>query len=222
MELKGLYKLKKEDYEKLIATYKDAFRDYPKLRQSFPDPIKKAAALEASLRFYVAYDMEFGEAFSTDEAVMDGICLVHSDNMNYSEDSYEQAGCYSDGYYAAMGILTDDDKAVREALFDAIDEEEAKIDIPRPHIYADFLGVHSSVQQQGRGRKLMGAACEYAASLGLPLMLFTNTDDDVSFYKSMGFKVIAEVDFKEFGYTSTYMLKEVDFMPGCMTARETV
>ena len=210
MELKGLYKLKKSDYEKLIATYKDAFKDYPKLRQSFPDPVKKAAALEASLRFYVAYDMEFGEAFSTDSEVRDGICLIHSDGMGYGEDRYAQAGCYSDEYYAAMDILTDEDKAVREALFNAIDEEEAKIDIPEPHIYADFLGVHSDVQQQGRGRKLMGAACEYAAGLGLPLMLFTNTDADVAFYKSMGFKVIAVVDFKEFGYASTYMLKEVE------------
>lgn len=210
MELKGLYKLNKEDHEKLIATYKDAFKDYPKLRLSFPDPVKKAAALEASLRFYVAYDMEFGEAFSTDEEVNDGICIVHSDNMKYSEESYAQAGCYSDEYYAAMDILSDEDKAVREAIFDAIDEEEAKIEIPRPHIYADFLGVHSDVQKQGRGRKLMGAACDYAASLGLPLMLFTNTDADVAFYKSMGFKVIAEVHFEEFGYTSTYMLKEVE------------
>ena len=210
MELKGLYKLKKSDYEKLIATYKDAFKDYPKLRQSFPDPVKKAAALEASLRFYVAFDMEFGEAFSTDEEVRDGICLVHSDNVVYAEDRYEQAGCYSEGYYKAMDILTEEDKAAREALFDAIDEEEAKLDIPTPHIYADFLGVHSDVQQQGRGRKLMGAACDYAASLGLPLMLFTNTEADVEFYSSMGFKVIAVVDFKEFGYTSTYMLKEVE------------
>jgi len=210
MELKGLYKLKKEDYEKLILTYKDAFKDYPKLRQSFPDPVKKAAALEASLRFYAAYDMEFGEAFSTDAEVRDGICLVHSDEMHYCEDSYLKADCYSDEYYAAMDILSEEDKAVREAIFDAIDEEEAKIDIPRPHIYADFLGVHSDVQRQGRGRKLMGAACDYAAGLGLPLMLFTNTDDDVAFYKSMGFKVIAEVNFEEFGYTSTYMLKEVE------------
>lgn len=210
MELKGLYKLKKEDYEKLILTYKDAFKDYPKLRQSFPDPVKKAAALEASLRFYVSYDMEFGEAFSTDEEVRDGICLVHSDDVVYSEDRYVQAGCYSDEYYKAMDILTEKDKAVREALFDAIDEEEARIDIPSPHIYADFLGVQSSVQQQGRGRKLMSAACEYAAELGLPLMLFTNTDEDVEFYKSMGFKVIAEVNFEKFGYTSTYMLKEVE------------
>ena len=210
MELKGLYKLKKEDREKLVQTYKDAFKDYPKLRMAFPDADKKAAALEASLRFYTAYDMEYGEAFSTDENILDGICVVHSDDMNYTEERYNQAGCYSDEYHAAMDILFEEDKQTREALFDEMDAREAELEIPRPHIYADFLGVRSDVQQQGRGRKLMGAACDYAASLGLPLMLFTNTDEDVAFYQSMGFKILAEVHFEKYGFTSTYMLKEVE------------
>lgn len=210
MELKGLYKLKREDREMLVQTYKDAFKDYPKLRMAFPDAEKKAAALEASLRFYTAYDMEYGEAFSTDENVLDGICIIHSEEMGYSEERYVKAGCYSDEYHAAMNILTDEDKQTREALFDAIDEAESKIDIPRPHIYADFLGVRECVQHRGRGRRLMGAACEYAASLGLPLMLFTNTDEDVAFYLSMGFKILAEVNFEKYGFTSTYMLKEVE------------
>lgn len=210
MELKGLYKLKKEDYEKLIRTYKDAFKDYPKLRQSFPDPAKKAAALEASLRFYAAYDMAYGEAFSTDENVDDGICLVHSEEMGYGEEKCRKAGCYSDGYYAAMEILTEEDKQIRAELFAAIDEEEAKIEFPRPHLYADFLGVATDLQHQGRGRRLMGAACDYAAGLGLPLMLFTNTDEDVAFYQSLGFKTVKEVYFEKFGYTSTYMLKYPD------------
>ena len=57
MEIKGLYKLKREDEEKLIQTYKEAFADYPKLMVAFPDKRAKEAALEASLRYYVAYDM---------------------------------------------------------------------------------------------------------------------------------------------------------------------
>ena len=37
MEIKGLYKLKKTDQEKLIQTYMDAFQDYPKMMKAFPD-----------------------------------------------------------------------------------------------------------------------------------------------------------------------------------------
>ena len=210
MELKGLYKLKKEYKEKLVQTNKDAFKDYPKLMLAFPDKEKKEAALEATLRFYTAYDMEYGEAFSTDENIMDGVCIVHSDDMDYTEERYEKADCYSPEYEAAMARLTPEDQQRRLDLFDELDALEAGLEIPRPHIYADFLGVHSSVQQQGRGRKLMTAVCDYAADLGLPVMLFTNTDEDVAFYQSMGFRILAVVNSEEFGFTNTYLLKEVD------------
>ena len=208
MKLKNLYKLKKDDKEKLVQTYMDAFKYYPKLMNAFPDTNKKDAALEATLRFYTAYDMEFGEAFATDETVMDGICIVHSDEMKYTEERYQQAECYSPEYEAAMARLTPEDQQRRLELFDELDRLEAELEIPRPHIYADFLGVRESVQQQGRGRKLMGAVCEYADSLGLPVMLFTNTEEDVAFYESMGFYVIGVARSEEFGFVNTYLLKD--------------
>ena len=60
MKIKNLYKLNRDDREKLVQTYIDAFKYYPKLMNAFPDTNKKDAALEATLRFYTAYDMEFG------------------------------------------------------------------------------------------------------------------------------------------------------------------
>lgn len=210
MEIKGLYKLKKEDQEKLVQTYKDAFKDYPKLKVAFPEPETKAAALEATLRYYVAFDMAYGCAFSTDEEVLDGVCIMHSDNVVYTEENARKAGCESPEYMAAMAKLSPEDRQRRIDLFDELDALEADLEIPTPHIYADFLGVRSDVQQQGRGRKLMGSVCEYAASLGLPVMLFTNTEADVAFYQSLGFKILAVVKSEEFGFVNTYLLKEVE------------
>lgn len=208
MEIKGLYRLKAEDKEKLIQIYMNAFKHYPKLMMAFPDEKARLAALEATLRFYVSYDMEYGEAFSTDENVFDGICIVHSDDMEYTEEKYIKAGCYSAEYEAAMNRLSEEERQRRVELFEELDALEADLEIPRPHIYADFLGVKEDVQQQGRGRKLMGAVCDYAAGQGLPVMLFTNTDEDVAFYQSMGFKILAVVKSEEFGFTNTYLLKE--------------
>jgi GNAT superfamily N-acetyltransferase len=176
---------------------------------AFPDKEKKDAALEATLRFYTAYDMEFGAAYSTDETVKDGVCFGHSDEMGYTEERYRQAGSYSPEYEAAMARLNDEDKQRRLDLFDELDRLEAELDIPRPHIYADFLGVREEVQHQGRGRRLMTAVCEYAQSLGLPVMLFTNTEEDVAFYQSMGFHIIGVARSEKFGFVNTYLLKEV-------------
>lgn len=210
MKIKSLYKLNKDDREKLVQTYMDAFKNYPKLMVAFPEKDKKDAALEATLRFYTAYDMEFGDAYATDSSVMDAVCIVHSDEMCYSDERYWQAGCYSPEYEAAMAQLSEEDKQRRMDLFDELDRLEADLDIPRPHIYADFLGVCHEVQNQGRGRRLMTAVCEYADSLGLPVMLFTNTEEDVAFYQSMGFRVIGVACSEKFGFVNTYLLKDAE------------
>lgn len=209
MEIKGLYKLKSADQETLIQTYLDAFSDYPKMMKAFPDKKVKEAALEATLRYYVAYDMTFGGAFSLDSEIREGVCLVHSAEMHYTRQRYEMAGSYSPAYKAAMARMKPEDQKRRVALFEELDELEKGLELPDPHLYADFLGVRSDFQKQGRGRKLMSFVCEYAKEQGLPIMLFTNTEDDVNFYKSLGFHVAAVVRSERFGFVNTYLVKEV-------------
>lgn len=208
MEIKGLYQLKREDEEKLIQTFQDAFTYYPKLMTAFPDKKTKEAALEATLRYYVAYDMEYGQAFALDEEINEGVCLVYSQDMNYTEERHIRAGSYSQEYKAAMARLTEEEQQRRIELFDELDRLEEQVDIPYPHLYADFLGVKEAYQKQGRGRRLMTAVCDFAKEEGLPIMLFTNTDDDVAFYESLGFYVIGVVHSDEFVFTNTYLVKE--------------
>lgn len=208
MEISGLYKLSRQQEERLIQTFLSAFQTYPKLEPAFPDPEAKAAALEATLRFYTAYDMEYGQAFSLDGEVNEGVCIVHSDDMNYTEERYQKAGCYGAPYQAAVEKLTQEQRQKRDALFRELDQLEETVDLPYPHLYVDFLGVREAYQHQGRGRKLMSAVCRYAREQQLPLMLFTNTQADVDFYRSLGFHVAGLVKSKEFGFTNTYLVKD--------------
>lgn len=208
MEIKGLHKITRDREEALIRTYLDAFRHYPKLKLAFPEEAAKEAALEATLRFYVAYDMEYGAAFSLDEEVREAVCIVRSEEMGYTEERYQRAGSYSPKYREAMGRLTEEQRKKREDLFDELDELERTVDLPEPHLYVDFLGVQEAFQHRGRGRRLMNAVCEYAGEQGLPLMLFTNTEEDVEFYKSLGFQVAGIVSSEEFGFVNTYLVKE--------------
>lgn len=209
MEIKGLYKLQKQDLSKLVQTYKDAFKYYPKLMRAFPDERVKEAALEATLWYYTAYDLEYGEAFALDEEVNEGVCVVYSEEMHYTEKRHIQAGSYSPGYKDAMARLTKEEQQRRLALFEELDRLEDQIDIPEPHLYVDFLGVKEEYQKQGRGRKLMNAVCDLAIKEDLPIMLFTNTPEDVAFYESLGFVVIEVVHSKKFGFSNTYLIKEV-------------
>ena len=52
----------------------------------------------------------------------------------------------------------------------------------------------------------MTQVCRYADEVCLPVMLFTNTADDVKFYQSLGFDVIGETSSEKFGFVNTYML----------------
>ncbi len=208
MEISGLYKLARADQEKLVETFLDAFQNYPKLMVAFPEKESRMAALEAMLWYYTAYDMEYGNAFSLDEQIKEGVCVAHSDEMDYTRERLEKAGSYDLPYLAAMKRLTQAEQERWKGLFDELDKLEKTIDLPKPHLYVDFLGVKQTCQHQGRGRKLMNAVCEYAKKQELPLMLFTNTEEDVAFYKSLGFQVIDIVRSEEFGFVNTYLVKE--------------
>ncbi len=59
-----LYKLKNSDKEKLVLTYLSAFESYPKLMQAFSDKKTRLLALEATLRYYTAFDLRYGSGFS--------------------------------------------------------------------------------------------------------------------------------------------------------------
>lgn len=209
MEIEGLYKLQKQDLNKLVQTYKDAFKYYPKLMLAFPEEEVKEAALEATLWYYTAYDLEYGEAFALDEEINECVCVVYSDEMHYTEARHIQAGSYSFEYKEAMARLTEEEQQRRVDLFEELERLEEHIEIPEPHLYVDFLGVREAYQKQGRGRKLMNAVCDLAAKEALPIMLFTNTPEDVAFYESLGFVVIEVVHSEQFGFSNTYLIKEV-------------
>ena len=202
-----LYKIKKKDREKLYSTLLSAFEDYPKLDAVFTQKEKKMAALEASIRYYCAYDLRYGAAFSLSSRVEEAVVMVHSDNMRYSLPKHILSGSYSRGYMAAAGRLSPEERRLRSRLFEEMDSLEEAMDIPLPHIYIDFLGVKKELQHQGRGRRLMKEICRYAESRRLPIMLFTNTDSDVRFYESMGFKVIGATSSDRFGFTNTYLIR---------------
>ena len=206
IEIPQLYKLKKSDSEKLVMTYMSAFEQYPKLMNAFPDEKKRLLALEATIRYYTAYDLTYGQGYSLDENIREAVLLAHSDRMNYTFLKHLIAGSYSSGYRKAMNRLSAEDRKLRNELFEELDRLEKTMDIPRPHIYLDFLGFAREYQHQGRGRRLMTHICGCADRLGLPLMLFTNTEEDVRFYQSLGFHIIGQTSSDCFGFTNTYLV----------------
>jgi len=210
IEIPELYKLKRSDRERLVLTYFSAFESYPKLMSAFPDRNTRLFALEATLRYYTAYDLKYGSGYSLDKDIHEAVMIIHSDRMDYTFRKHVTAGSYGKGYRAALRGLSKEDRLTRTKLFNELDRLENGVDIAFPHLYIDFLGVAREYQSCGRGKRLMSRICAYADSVDLPLMLFTNTDDDVKFYQSLGFHIIGITHSDEFGFTNTYLQYEPD------------
>ena len=109
--------------------------------------------------------------------------------------------------------------ATPQAFFDELDRKEAELRIPEPYLYVDFLCVADDAQGQGRGSKIIQAACRYADEIGMPIMLFTNGEEDIRFYKKNGFRVVGVTRSEDFGFENTYVMY---FPEGCQpwTAEE--
>lgn len=207
-EIKNLYKIKKSDKNKMYNTLMSAFKEYPKLISTFSEKSVRLAALEATIRYYGEYDFHYGCGYSLDDSVSEVALLVHSDEMHYTLPRHIISGSYGKGYRDAMNRLSRENRKKRIALFEEVDALEKDIKIPYPHIYLDFLGTEKALQGQGRGRKLMSCICAHSDIVQLPIMLFTNTDADIFFYKSLGFKTIGIAKSERFGFVNTYLLYE--------------
>ena len=205
IDIPGLYRLKRKDREKLILTFLDAFDEYPKMLKIFPEKRKRLLALEATLRFYTSYDLTYGAGFSLDENIHEAIVLLYSEKMEPSFLKYLAAGSYGREYRRVLSKLSPEDRKLREALFDELEYLERNMEFPEKYIYADFLGMEKAYQHQGRGHRIMEQVCRFADKVGRPIVLFTNTEDDIKFYHSLGFETIGETSSETYGFVNTYV-----------------
>lgn len=208
IEIKELYKIKEKDHAKLYELLLAAFASYPKFKFTFPDINKRLAAIEMSIRFYCTYDLVYGSGFSLDENINESVVMIHSDYMDYPDELTEKAGCCGEDFQKAAERLSPEEQDIWWAFFDEFDRLEAKLDLKRPYYYLDFVAVKPELQGQGRGSKLISTVCRYADEQGLPVMLFTNDERDITFYERNGFRIIGQTTSEKYGFNNTYMWYE--------------
>lgn len=207
-DIKELYKIEKKDYQKLYDMYLEAFADYPKLMKAFPDDEVRREAITMVISYYLAYDLAYGATFSTDEDINEAVTVLFSDEVDYSEERCSAADCENGEFQKAASKLNGQQLQLWWEFFDELDRTEAELEIPAPHIYADYVAVRKGLQGQGRGTGIIQALCRYADEMDLPVMLFTNGEEDVRFYLKNGFRIIGVTESAEYGLENTYMLYE--------------
>ncbi|WP_312654067.1 GNAT family N-acetyltransferase [Aminipila sp.] len=204
-DISGLTRIR--DKEKVIATLTSAFIDYPKLTKGFPERGRRAIAVEATLRFYVAYCMRYGRAYALNEKCQGAVVIIPSSRRKGSKLKYMIAGSYSKRYKNALLRLTEEEQRIRIELFNEMDQMETEIKFPSKYIYVNFLGVKPEYQGLGNGRAMMEKIIDYSKGMNLPVMLFTNEPKDVEFYQSMGFKIMGITSSRKFEFINIYLVR---------------
>lgn len=205
-QIDELYEVKSID--QLTDLFLDAFQEYPKLRFAFQNSETRKTALEATFRFYGAYDLKYGKAYSLDSKVNEAAVLIESSQVRYTFLRHLLAGSYSKAYRKTMKKFRPDEKQTLTQMFSELDQLERQLTFPKKHIYLDFIGVKTELQGKGHGKKLMEHICHYSDQCSLPLMLFTNTQQDIEFYHKIGFEVVGTTHSDKFGFTNTYMVRD--------------
>ena len=205
-DIKGIYKISPQKQEQLYEMMLRAFRNYPKLIGTFPDWDDRQAAIELTIRYYGAFDFKYGNVYSLDENMTEAMMIMFSEEEDFSDERFEAAGYNTEQFQKAAARLSEKDMQRWWDFFDEVDRREADLDIPEPCLYIDLFCVSDDVQGQGRGSKLIQTACRYADEIGLPIMLFTNGEDDIRFYMKNGFRILAVAKSEEFGFENTYVI----------------
>ena len=214
--IKELHKIEAEDYTKLYEMYLGAFAEYPKLALAFKNSDDRLAAIGMTISYYLAYDLKYGTAYSLDENINEAVAAVPSGEMDYSEERCRAANCENEEFQKFAAKLMPEQVQLWWDFFDELDKQEAALDIPRPHIYVDYVAVRKGMQGQHRGSKLIRALERYADGQNLPIMLFTNGDDDIRFYIRNGFRIIGVTGSDKYGFENTYMLYEPKTAGQCL------
>jgi ribosomal protein S18 acetylase RimI-like enzyme len=78
---------------------------------------------------------------------------------------------------------------------------------PGPHWYLAGIGVDPDSQRQGIGSALVAPGVDAAARKGLPAVLLTNNEANLSFYEGQGFAVVREEETPRGGPRAWAMVK---------------
>ena len=78
---------------------------------------------------------------------------------------------------------------------------------PGPHWYLAGIGVDPSAQRQGVGGALLQPGIRAAVREGVPAVLLTNNEANLSFYESHGFRTVREADTPQGGPHAWAMVK---------------
>lgn len=198
-----LYRVQKTDIKQVSLVWADAFQNDPmwiKIYEDSPDITRDLRfAFEVSAR----HCLKYGDLLAVSPQMEGVIGIVPGEYDDMTPGRIVRSGGITASIRMGFGALK---KMI--PIFVPVSEDRHKHMEGRTYLYLYIIGVSSSMQGRGYGRKLMEAAIERADKEKLPLYLETESEENVKMYEHFGFRLIQQINLPIIDVPMWEMVKE--------------
>jgi ribosomal protein S18 acetylase RimI-like enzyme len=159
-----------------------AFYDDPAWVWLIPDPVKRAQVLPWLFR--IGFEATNADVYSTAGAIHGAARWLPPGRPSMRVGSTLRA-------LVTVPIRLGGATAPFLAYGRAVEQLRAEV-APGPHWYLAGIGVEPAAQRRGIGAALLAPGIEAARRDGVPAVLLTNNEANLSFYEGNGFRVVKE------------------------------
>ncbi len=161
-----------------------AFQDDPAWVWMLPDPVRRAELLPWLFR--IGFDVTAADVYATPGRVR-GAARWIPPGRSVTRVAATLRALVATPF--RLGAVTPSFLAYGRAV------EMLRMEVaPGPHWYLAGIGVEPADQRQGIGSALLGPGLEGARRDGVPAVLLTNSEINLTFYERSGFRVVREGD----------------------------
>jgi ribosomal protein S18 acetylase RimI-like enzyme len=197
----SVYQLHKHEAAQAGVVLNQAFQDDPVFNAIFT-----GATPEQRIAFFttpVVYSLKYGQVFAPSEQ-LEGIAAWVPGK--YAEMGFMRL-LLSGAFWPGMKMGMELSQKIA-TVFKPVDEDRKVQMRGRDYLYLLIIGVAPQHQGQGFGGQLLKTLFADSEQTGLPIYLETETQENVSLYQHLGFKVINKVNLPLIDLPMWEMIRE--------------
>jgi ribosomal protein S18 acetylase RimI-like enzyme len=180
-----LYSVRREDITKAGEVLADAFQHDPVWNKIYEGESDIEKRFHAHFEVPVRHCLRYGEVYAPSNALEGVIAWAPGKSAEMTAWSIIRSGAMG----AVMRMGSNASKKMG-SIFKSITIDRRQHMAGSTYIYIMVVGVATSMQGKGFGRKLISAAIEKSESEGLRLYLETETEENVMMYEHFGFRLL--------------------------------
>jgi len=203
MNKQMLYRVRRKDIMPASKVLADAFQHDPlwnRIREGEPDFDKRFRAI---FEVPVRHCLKYGEVYATSEGLEGVIGWVPGEYADTNAWRMILSG--SLGSAIRIGL-----NAVRKMrpVFSQVVKDRRKHMAGHTFLYVSVLGVATTLQGKGFGKRLLAAAIEECERKGLYLYLETETEENARMYEHFGFSLLKKITLPQVDLPMWEMARE--------------